>query len=40
MSNKEDLVHFTEMSFGKIKDGRCVFNFFLFNVTWKIQLLV
>lgn len=40
MNNKEDLVHFIEVSFGRIKHGRCVsdFFFFLFNVMWKIQL--
>lgn len=32
MNNKEDLVHFTEVSFGRIKDGRCISDFFLFNV--------
>ena len=38
MNNKEDLVHFIEVSFGKIKDGRCVSDFFIFNEMWKIQL--
>lgn len=30
MNNKEDLVHFTEVSFGRVKDGRCISDFFPF----------
>lgn len=38
--NKEDLVHFTEVSFGRIKDGRYVSDFFFSFLMWKIQFLI
>lgn len=41
MNNKEDLVHFTEVSFGRIKDGRYISDFFFSSfLMWKIQLLI
>lgn len=41
MNSKEDLVHFIEVSFGRIKDGRSISDFsFLLILMWKIQLFI